>query len=427
MAKDHDIPEDPFFDENSEHKPENPEEKPEDQGKEDESEEQTDATNEASDDHVDPTFEDATAAPESSPASEEKIEYVQHVEEPEEDAYSSPDYGDVQPDASLDYGYTAALRKLYADPAHLREVAEWETAQNAPLPMPPDNFPEDPTLIAQGDTQTTAEATHPENVNSHTQTAQHDGHGDHHAKQGEASHQPKAAPELDAVGAGNATIREGHQGEAVGEIQRLLGLEADGNFSTDLASQIAKFQEDEGINPTGIVDQVTLQLLQEVEEERLRANQSTPSKTETKTRSFNLGVEEERGFPQTPATHTESNGQQTEKPQLEEHQDNFLQQAARIINEGELGLVEGYVTSTVAPLDPESAKAFENLHNNTPFNAGKALGDAVAGAQAVLGIVEGVLTIGGGVGELGVGIAADSALEDALGAATVVAGVGMVG
>jgi hypothetical protein len=92
-----------------------------------------------------------------------------------------------------------------------------------------------------------------------------------------------------------------------------------------------------------------------------------------------------------------------------------------------LGLLEGYVTTTVAPLDPESAKTFENLHNNIPFNAGKALGDAIAGVQAVLGIVEGAFMIVGGGGEVLAGLATDSALEDALGVATVVAGVGMIG
>jgi peptidoglycan hydrolase-like protein with peptidoglycan-binding domain len=350
-----------------------------------------------------------------------------------EDAHSG--YEEDFDGGIYDYGYSAALQKLQANPEHAKEVAQWDALMSTPY-IPVIHSYEEPTaaelpigadattLIAQGDTQTTSESTHPGNVDSHTSTTQHDEHGEHHAKHEESSHQPKAAPELEAIGVGGVTLSEGHQGAAVGEIQRLLELDVDGIFSADLAAQIAKFQEDEGIQATGVVDQLTLQLLREVEAERLRANQPTASKD--KPRTFNLDVEQKQGFPQTQSVPETANEAPVEKPQ-QENQDNLLQQAARIINEGETGFLEGYATTTVAPLDPESTKAFERLHNNLPFNAGKALGDAVAGAQGVLGIVEGLLTIEGGADEIGVGLVGDSALVTTLGVGTVVAGVGMIG
>jgi Putative peptidoglycan binding domain len=466
MANEYDNPEDPFFDEHSEHKPEIPEETHEGQegqgedttssgessGSEEQAhggetsdpsqeqnqvhggetqdpqEEQTGSTDAASEDHVDQTFEEETPAPEDNPAPEDKFkDYVQHVEEPEEDPYASSEYGDVQPGVSFDYGLSQYLLKQSTNPEYLREVAEWEAAQNAPLPMPADHFPDDPetpTIIAQGDTQTTTEATRTENVDSHLQTAQHDGHGEHQAKQEASSHQPKPAPELDAVGAGNAILKEGHQGEAVGEIQRLLGLDADGMFSADLAAQIAKFQEDEEVNPTGIVDQLTLQLLRQVEEERLKANQPSPPKTES--RSFNLEVQEKQGFPQTPPVPETANETPVEKPQQEE-QNNPLQQIAHAINEGELGFLDGYSTSILPPLDPEATQAMRDQHNNIPYVFGKTIADGIVQAQGVFEIIEGGIDILSGGTAVGIGLAGDSALETALGVATVATGVGLMG
>jgi hypothetical protein len=453
MANDKDNSEVPFFDEHSEHQPELPEEKPEDQaGQGEETEtagensgsevhdgetsdstaEQTDVTDdEASVEHVDQTFEEATAAPKSNPASEDKFkDYVQYVGEPEEDVYASPDYDDVQPGVSFDYGWSEYMLKQQRDnPNFAQEQAEWEAAQNAPLPQPTDYFPDDlenPTLIAQGDETAAQENTHPP-----TQ-----GHGSPQTLQPHERESPKpaealrAAPALDVVLSGESLLREGYQGEAVAEVQRLLGLETtDGIFSADLAAQIAKFQEDEGIEPSGKVDQVTLQLLQQAALERSETEAEKSTAPQSKRPAFNLDVEVKQGFPQTlpvseAVDNTSTEASTEEEQSTDENQDNPLKQMARAINEGEIGFAQGYGTSTLPPIDPAATEWFNQQHNNTAFNTGKILGDLTAQAQAALGMAAGLIDMIGGGGEAA--LASPTVVGAIPGLASVAVGAGMV-
>jgi hypothetical protein len=91
----------------------------------------------------------------------------------------------------------------------------------------------------------------------------------HETSNTKAPQSPKGAPTLDEISSGSAVLSAGHQGEAVEAIYELLGLEADKTFSAELAAAVSEFQESEGLQPTGVVDQVTLQALQDVEYDRL--------------------------------------------------------------------------------------------------------------------------------------------------------------
>jgi peptidoglycan hydrolase-like protein with peptidoglycan-binding domain len=97
-------------------------------------------------------------------------------------------------------------------------------------------------------------------------------HKDAHATTTQAL---RTAPTLDEILGGSAVLGTGHEGEAVEAIHQLLGLEADKTFSSELAAAVSEFQESEGIKPTGEVDQVTLQALQDVEYDRLHPKQVT--------------------------------------------------------------------------------------------------------------------------------------------------------
>jgi hypothetical protein len=95
-------------------------------------------------------------------------------------------------------------------------------------------------------------------------------HKDAHAT---ATQAPKTAPTLDEILCGSAVLSTGHQGEAVEAIYQLLGLAVEEVFSAGLAEAISEFQKSEGLQPTGEVDQVTLQALQDVEYDRLYPKQ----------------------------------------------------------------------------------------------------------------------------------------------------------
>jgi peptidoglycan hydrolase-like protein with peptidoglycan-binding domain len=309
-----------------------------------------------------------------------------------------------------------------------------------PLPQPADYFLDDlenPTLIAQGDTHSVADTTAQENTNPPTKE-----HSVHETQQPHEPESPKPAealrpaPALDAVLSGESLLREGYQGDAVAEVQRLLDLDTtDGIFSADLAAQIAKFQEDEGIEPSGIVDQLTLQLLQQVALERSETETET-EKTETeieeessapksKRPAFNLDVEVKQGFPQAPSADQEPDEQPTEEEQsTDENQDNPLKQLARTINEGEIGFAQGYGTSTLPPIDPAATEWFNQQHNNTAFNTGKILGDLTAQAQAALGMAAGLIDMIGGGGEAA--LASPTVVGAIPGLASVAVGAGMV-
>lgn len=73
-----------------------------------------------------------------------------------------------------------------------------------------------------------------------------------------------AAPTLPQI-AGGATLERGHQGEAVAEVQRLLGIPQTGTFGDETAHAVKAFQRTQGLTPaSGIVGNTTLDKLRAV-------------------------------------------------------------------------------------------------------------------------------------------------------------------
>jgi Putative peptidoglycan binding domain len=287
MANDYDNSEDFFFDENLEHQ----------------------RNREVSADKTD----DQRTQGESTGSSKK----ISDSEDPNPESDEEPHSGHQEDfDGGIyDYGYSAYLQKQAADPNFARQWAEWEAAQNAPQPQPADHFPdspEDPTIIAQGDTAAQ------ENTSPPTQ-----GHGVQETPQPHEAQLPKpaealrTAPALDAVLSGESLLREGYQGDAVAEVQRLLDLDTtDGIFSADLAAQIAKFQEEEGIEPSGKVDQLTLQALKEAEHDRLH-----PKKMLASHGAISVRAEQNTHSAPTPVASESSSEAPTEPPEEEQPTD----------------------------------------------------------------------------------------------------------
>jgi len=74
------------------------------------------------------------------------------------------------------------------------------------------------------------------------------------------------APTVDDVKTGGKLLKEGMQGPAVTELQKLLGIEADGKFGADTKKAVADFQKSAGLTPgagnEGVVGKTTLENLQ---------------------------------------------------------------------------------------------------------------------------------------------------------------------
>jgi peptidoglycan hydrolase-like protein with peptidoglycan-binding domain len=74
------------------------------------------------------------------------------------------------------------------------------------------------------------------------------------------------APTLDEVKTGGKLLKQGMQGPAVAELQKLLGITADGKFGADTKKAVADFQKSAGLNPgagnEGVVGKTTLEHLQ---------------------------------------------------------------------------------------------------------------------------------------------------------------------
>ncbi len=326
-----------------------------------------------------------------------------------------------------DYGHSSALQQLYTDPELERQAAEFEAFLHSPVVFPDDHetHPDESaavlpeareaeTRIAQGDAQNLSRADSKENVNQHkyllehhvqhVPKIQHDDHPTHRANHGESSKPP--TPALEAVGDGSAILSEGHEGDAVGAVQSLLGLEADGVFSAELAAQIAHFQESEGIEPTGKVDQLTLQALQEAEYDRLH-----PKKAIVKDGKFNLRVAEDHPLPPTQSTHD-----------LLKEQSNPVAEAAESLKQLAEGVVIGYgEANQVIPLDAEHEEDLSRLRNDVPFAVGEVIGEVGGLLQGIGEMISGGGMMGGGAVEAGTGVLAVP------GATTVVAGAALAG
>lgn len=64
---------------------------------------------------------------------------------------------------------------------------------------------------------------------------------------------PPPIPAAESGGAGRPTLRRGAQGPAVEQLQRLLGLPADGDFGPNTEAAVRAFQRRNGLVPDGIV------------------------------------------------------------------------------------------------------------------------------------------------------------------------------
>jgi peptidoglycan hydrolase-like protein with peptidoglycan-binding domain len=323
------------------------------------------------------------------------------------------------------------------DPNHLPEEVT-QTWEESRLPDPVKTETEEDALIVLdlagvfGDkpaaSTQSANAHSPEQTRSadpstvaHSPTTQHNDHPNHP----DAHKQPEPTPTLDDVAQGSTTLRTGHEGESIKEIQRLLDLQADGIFSAELAAQIAQFQESQGIDPSGEVDQLTLEKLQQAADQKQSGTHQKTARSEQPHLTLKLGIKEDRGFQRTPSTNKELDKQPTEKSKGEEP-DNLLQQAARIINEGELGFLDGYSTSMLPPLDQAATQAFRDQHNNIPYVVGKTIADGIVQAQAIVEGIAGVMAVIGGSGEAGIGVLSDEGVLAASGVATAAAGIGLI-
>jgi hypothetical protein len=216
----------------------------------------------------------------------------------------------------------------------------------------------------------------------------------HQAEHKDTDKQPEPTPTLDAIAQGSTTLRTGQAGEAVQEIQRLLNREIDGIFSAELAAQIAQFQESQGIEATGEVDQLTLEKLQAAAQMKAGTTQKT-APSEKPHPTFKLGVQENRGFPQTPAADQEPDNQPAA-----ENQGNPVAEAAEIVKEVIEGAVIGFgEVNAVAPLDDESEKNLEQLRRDTPFVLGEVIGEVGALIQGLGEMMGGGGMMGGGTTE----------------------------
>jgi len=72
----------------------------------------------------------------------------------------------------------------------------------------------------------------------------------------------KAAPSLDEVRSGHATLQEGESGSAVAEVQRLLHVSADGTFGPHTKAAVESFQRAHHLTVDGVVGSKTLAALQ---------------------------------------------------------------------------------------------------------------------------------------------------------------------